>query len=139
MENSYSVNVGQLREKFQERCKNRIKIYEKILEKCYKRISALANKDEVFCLFQVPEFVIGYPLYNLPYCAAYIINNLKKNGYGAKFYNPNIIFIIWTYDQPFYFDTPKLITAPYPIADKSTKQNFRSIKDYTPSGNFLFN
>ncbi len=138
----FSVNVAELRDRHKNRCNNRVKTYDKILEKCYYRINTSANNDETYCLYPIPDFILGMPTYSLPYCAAYIIYHLRNRGFNTQFFNPNIIFISWNFDVPYYCkqqaitddfkveiggDTKKINVA-------KPKQNYRSITDYKPTG-----
>lgn len=154
----FSLDVNQLQNKHQKKCKTRTKIYDKLLEKCFYRINAASENDDSFCLYSIPEFILGMPLYNLAYCAAYIIYNLKNKGFIAQFFNPNVIFVSWKYDIPNYIkdNTKKVITitpstsntsntsntSKYitltPNTHTTTSKQFRSIKDYKPSGKFIF-
>lgn len=146
MNGNFSVNVDELRDKHKKKCNIRIKIYENLLEKCYYRINNAAEIDKNYCIYSIPEFILGMPAYNLAYCAAYIIYDLRRNGYTANFYNPNVIVAIWKYDPPAYlsnnkktitFDKPKLISTTKTLQIEQPKQ-FRSVNDYKPSGNFLY-
>ena len=153
MNESFSVNVEQIRDKHRNRCNNRIKIYEKLLEKCYYRLNTSAGNDDTYCLYPIPDFILGMPTYNLAYCAAYIIYNLKSNGFTAKFFNPNIIFVSWNFDQPYYvnnnkktiaYQNSKLLMPPSSNTSKiievpKPKKTYRSITDYKPTGNFIHN
>ena len=155
-EEGYSTNIDDLRNKFREKCNTRMKIYKKLLEKCYFRINNAASNDNAFCIYPLPDFILGMPMYNLAYCAAYIIFDLKKNGFNATFFNPNIIFVGWNYEQPSYLmtnnnktisfhetkllipptsNTSKVIEIPNPVYNK--QRQIKSINDYKPSGRFL--
>ena len=158
----FSLDVQQLQNKYKNKCNTRSKIYEKLLEKCYYRINTAAENDDTYCLYSIPEFILGMPLYNLAYCAAFIIHSLKSNGFNAQFYNPNIIFVAWQYEAPSYIknNTKKvisitdnnLLTPPTTNAIKTEKKTifiepkkptivnngYRSTTDYKPSGKFIF-
>lgn len=76
----------------------RLEAYRNILSMVIKTIElkALENKD--FCLYEMPEFVIGDINYNITDCSNYIITELSKdkNIIDISFYKPNIIYIKWT-------------------------------------------
>lgn len=158
MNEYFSVNANELRDKYRTRCNNRTKIYIKLLEKCYYRINTAGNNDENYCIYPIPDFILGMPTYNLAYCAAFIIHDLKKNGFDTQFFNPNIILIRWNYDNPSYLNlnNKKLITfgdnklsidnnklliddKPKIIEIQQNNPTFRSITDYKPTGNFIYN
>ena len=119
-DNYFSIHANELKDKYQDKCVKRTHVYNKILEKCYYRIKKASDNDESCVLFPIPEFILGVPTYNLAYCSAYIIYNLKRNNYVAKFYNPNLIFILWKYDAPEYFEPKKTITYIEPRQIKNS-------------------
>ena len=133
MDERFTINVDELRNKYRNKCNMRMKIYEKLLEKCYIRIKNSFENSDTFCLYPIPDFILGMPSYNLAYCAAYIIFDLNKNGYTTKFYNPNVILIKWDYEQPSYLleNTPHSITLQQtkllmpPTSNPIKNQTFR--------------
>jgi len=146
----FSTNIDSLRERYVNKCQIRMKIYEQLLEKCYIRVKNAAENDNTYFLYSIPDFILGMPSYNLAYCAAYIIFDLQKNGFTAKFFNPNVIFITWSYEQPSYllennnrtisFQQTKLLMPPTTNTSKIIeipKPKYRSIYDYKPTGNFI--
>ena len=184
MNRRYSVNIDDLRDRHISKCNIRTKIYEKLLEKCYYRINNSAENDLTYCIYPIPDFVLGMPTYNLAYCAAYIIFDLRRNGFNGRFFNPNVIFVQWNYEQPSYlrreeitYTKPKMLMPPssnthktiptHPLKtieiqtaptltsfsqinnktqNKNTFNNqrkqpsdYRSINDYKPTGNFIYN
>lgn len=148
MNERFNINLEQVRKKHRNKCSIRTKTYEKLLEKCYHRIDNASDNDKNYCLFFIPEFILGMPTYNLAYCAAYIMYCLRKNGFETKFFNPNIILITWRYEEPSYinddrksisFDRPKLISTTKTLQLENKPNNYRSITDYKPSGNFIHN
>ena len=71
--------------------------FDHILTGIYKHIEKCISmfRTATYCVYTVPEFVLGYPLYNLNECIGYIQDKLKKNGYSTKYVFPNILFISW--------------------------------------------
>jgi len=76
---------------------NKIKIYQKILQRCHKKIKTTSRSRncEKFCFFLVPEFVLGIPRYNIETCITYIIDRLLDNGFHVRYTHPNLIFVSW--------------------------------------------
>lgn len=150
MTKKYYVNAEDLRDRYRIKCDNRTKIYKKLLEKCYYRIKNTADNDNTYFIYPIPDFVLGIPKYNLAYCAAFIIHDLRNKGFVAKFFNPNIIFISWHFNIPSFTNNgPKRITYNKPnitldkpkqvniTLDKPIQTKFKSISDYQPTGNFI--
>ena len=79
---------------------NRDKIRKQIYKKVYKNIETKivqSSKINLYnCWYQVPEFMINYPLYNINECTEYIIKKLKKNGFTYNLLQNNIILISWS-------------------------------------------
>tara|TARA_A100001011_G_C14037469_1_gene726337 strand:- start:343 stop:807 length:465 start_codon:yes stop_codon:yes gene_type:complete len=60
------------------------------------------KNNNQFCWFVVPEVMIGVPKYDVASCIAYIIDQLKDNGFMLKYTHPNLIFISWRNWVPDY-------------------------------------
>ena len=78
-----------------ERDKIKKKIYKKIYKKVEKKIIQTSKVNLSECWFQLPEFMINIPLYNLDDSKNYIMNKLKENGFKSESLSNNIIFISW--------------------------------------------
>ena len=55
------INIYSLYKKQHEKQKIRISIYEKVLQKCHKRIKYVANIGKQETFFIVPEYMFGVP------------------------------------------------------------------------------
>lgn len=73
--------------------------FDKVLECCFHQVKKHADKNVLFCFYEVPEFMIGYPLYNLNECIAYIVAKLQKNDFLVKYYFPQILYISWNVEE----------------------------------------
>lgn len=73
--------------------------YEKVLDLCHKRIKAAAEYRQMRCLIEVPEFVVGFPLYNIGDCMKFVISSLRENGFLVRYHFPKILYISWDYDE----------------------------------------
>jgi hypothetical protein len=60
------------------------------------------QKSEQFCWYIIPEMIIGVPNYNHAMCTAYVIDQLKDNGFMVKYTSPNLLFISWKHWIPSY-------------------------------------
>ena len=70
-------------------------VYDKILKKVYHKIKLTNKKRQYKILFEVPNYVFGFALYNPKTCMVYIITTLRKSGLFVKFTYPNILIISW--------------------------------------------
>jgi len=70
-------------------------VYDKILKKVYHKIK-LHNKKRIYkILYEIPNYMFGYALYNTKTCLVYIIKTLRNNGLSVKFTYPNLLIISW--------------------------------------------
>lgn len=47
------------------------------------------------CLFVVPEFIAGVPIYNIADCTEFVKLELEKAGFAISYFYPNFLFISW--------------------------------------------
>ena len=83
---------------------NKIKIYQKILQRAHKKIKTISRSRncEKHCFYHVPEFVLGVPIYDTSTCITYIIDKLLDNGFHVKYIHPNMLFISWQHYIPYH-------------------------------------
>ena len=48
-----------------EKTLKRMEIYDDVLKKCHHRIKYNSSLERTYCFFQIPEFIIGVPLYDI--------------------------------------------------------------------------
>lgn len=122
-----SLNIDDLYDKINNKNKVRMEKFDMILKKIHSRIKYNANLEKTFCFFQIPEFIIGVPLYNVSDLRNYLINSLKKNGFNILYVEPNWLFISWDYS----------IKKPKKQPNKKEKKDYKLIDEYKPTGNFI--
>jgi hypothetical protein len=71
-------------------------LYETIMHKVHHRIETVAARSETQCFFQVPEFIMGMPLYDSFHCSGYIIQRLKSEGFLVQYAHPNTLHVNWS-------------------------------------------
>lgn len=69
--------------------------YRKILEKCKDRIMAYCGNNKFFCVYKVPPYVIGWPLYSWERAIAYVMKKLMKDGFEVHYIGDSSLFISW--------------------------------------------
>ena len=72
--------------------------YDKIYKIIEKKIYNASNSNYYHIWYQVPEFLVGLPVYSYKDCKEYLINKLKSNGFNVDTYEPNILLIKWFSD-----------------------------------------
>ena len=75
------------------------KIYNKILNKCSQFIKRANLLGENMCFFEIPDFILGEPTYDLNSCVGYIIKRLKEKGFNVILISNNIIIITWAFNN----------------------------------------
>lgn len=123
-----SLNINDLYETINNKNKVRMEKFDMILQKIHSRIKYNAKLEKTYCFFQIPEFIIGVPLYNVSDLRNYLINSLNKNGFKILYVDPNWLFINWDFSQ---------MKPPKKQAKKKSNKNYKLIDEYKPSGNFI--
>tara|TARA_B110000285_G_C14600264_1_gene370347 strand:- start:112 stop:540 length:429 start_codon:yes stop_codon:yes gene_type:complete len=124
-----SLNIDDLYETIDEKNNKRLEKFDGILTKIHSRIKYNSNLERTFCFFQIPEFIIGVPLYNVSDLRNYIINSLKRNGFHIVYIDPNWLYISWSKEDRGKPDKKSM----KPKKDK----NYKLIDEYKPSGQFV--
>lgn len=75
----------------------KLDIYNKILQKVYNKIELINKRKKTELIYEVPNYIFGYPLYDTRTCIVFIISSLRKKGFYVKFNYPNILFISWKF------------------------------------------
>ena len=90
------LNPARLRSEVEAREARKIKVFEHILEMCYKKIMTTNQQtDDCCCIFTCPSVVFGLPLFNLMDCIRFIMIKLIDKGFEVHLAVPNNIFISW--------------------------------------------
>ena len=98
------VNLDDLYKTKKNTFDHKIKIYDKILNRIHKKIKTTARNrnSRCFCMYVIPEFILGIPKYDITLCTTHIIDKLEKNGFKIKYTHPNLLFISWQHYIPYY-------------------------------------
>lgn len=98
------MNLDELYEKKQQQDLNTLSLYNKILGRIHTKIKSVSRMQtkEQFCWYIMPETIIGVPRFDNGACTAYIIDNLKDNGFIVKYTHPNLLLISWANWCPSY-------------------------------------
>jgi hypothetical protein len=101
---STKINLDDLYERKQQQDLNSLSLFNRILARIHSRIKITSRQQtkEQFCWFVVPETIIGVPKYDHGACTAYIIDQLRENGFVVKYTHPNLLLISWADWCPSY-------------------------------------
>jgi len=107
------------------------KLFDEVLIKCHKKIKLNADNKKTECIFQIPPFIFGKPLYNIDNLQDYIIKSLRMNGFEVKKLVEYYLFINWNINKPEVKENKKI--------KKKEENLYRAVEDYNPSGMFINN
>ena len=89
------LNIFELQNSIDKKKQNRTNIYETVLEKCHMKIRTAANKEKYEFYYDVPQYVVGLPLFNINECIDFIMKQLTNNGFNVKYNFPKMLYISW--------------------------------------------
>jgi len=95
----FSFTTNDIESFHKEKIKKWIKVYEKVLGHCFRKLREHVLRDQKFCFFPVPEYLPGFPLFNITHCTCFIIKKLKHANFKTKFIPPNVIYINWNVEN----------------------------------------
>lgn len=78
------VTVLDLRSLMHERFDRHRSAISTLLERCYARIRRCAGVHRTDCIFEVPTFVPGLPLYDQATCTDAVVAHLARNGFTVS-------------------------------------------------------
>ena len=125
------IDMKELHATINKQTLKRMELYDSILKKCHSRILYNSGLQRTYCFYQVPEFVIGTPLYDIFELRNYIMNSLKTNGFEILYIEPNWLFIYWNVKGA------KSLTKNTNIT-KQVNNQYKSTDTYKPTGNFIY-
>jgi len=94
----FSLTVSDINQFQKNKMRKWIKVYEKVLGMCFRRIRDHVLRDQKYCLFNIPEYIAGFPVFNMTHCCAFILRKLRMAGFKAELVPPNVIAVFWNMD-----------------------------------------
>ena len=93
------LNIYELHEEINKKKKKRSQSFDHVLGTCHQKIKNASKKELVKVFFDVPEFVIGLPVYNLTDCIKHLMKSLEENGFLVQYFFPKLLYISWDFDE----------------------------------------
>lgn len=90
-----NLNIYSLNETSEKKILQRRSVFEEILKKCHYKIVSAAKKTEMRCIFHIPNYVAGMPIFDSEACKVFLVNRLKNELFDVIYFQPNILFISW--------------------------------------------
>lgn len=147
------LSAVDIQQNLRKKNEQRKECFNKLLEKCYVKIEKASNMNKPLCIYDIPEFLLGYPLYNLNECITYLYNALINQGFTVHYIFPKILVVTWNtphldVDSPvkstgcnkkkknnIALHNNQLLQIPH---QQNTPTGFvKSIKQFKPSGKFV--
>jgi len=125
------IDMKELYSTINQKTLKRMELYDSILKKCHSRILYNSGLQRTYCFYQIPEFVIGTPLYDISELRNYVMNSLKTNGFEILYVEPNWLFIYWNVKGA------KSLTKNTNVS-KQVNNQYKSTDTYKPSGNLIY-
>ena len=125
------IDMKELYSTINQKTLKRMELYDSILKKCHSRILYNSGLQRTYCFYQIPEFVIGTPLYDIIELRNYVMNSLKTNGFDILYVEPNWLFIYWNVKGA------KSLTKNTNVS-KQVNNQYKSTDTYKPSGNLIY-
>jgi hypothetical protein len=96
------LSLKDVRDVQNKRDKKREEAFDYILNMAYRHIHKCVStlRSTYFCFYEIPEFVLGFPLFDLNECVTYLHNRLVKGGFQVKYFFPNVLMISWGSARP---------------------------------------
>ena len=70
------LNINKLYETARKKELSKYENFDKILRRCHNKITHYAENKKTECLYNIPEFILGTPLFNRTELQEYIISSL---------------------------------------------------------------
>ena len=96
---SQQLSIYDIHNEINRKKEVRTKSYKKVLEVCENKIRTASEKELFKIYIDVPEFIIGLPIYDISDCIKYITANLEKNGFLVQYYFPKTLYVSWDLDE----------------------------------------
>lgn len=89
------INIHELNRRRREKKKRDAEIYKRVLKRCHVRIRMSAHNLDTKCVYTVPQYIPGLPLYSLLDCIRFLKTNLRDNGFKVKSIGFDQLYISW--------------------------------------------
>ena len=137
--NDNSFSIYEIHKRQRKKEIRRVRLYKKILNRCFYKINLAVEKEQLFCFYQLPEYVSGSPLYNMTDCLFFILEELANKGFSCKYCHPLQIYITWPQKEK----NLKLDYTPQMNKSNNTEKlekeiniNYNLTNDYRLKGDF---
>lgn len=144
------VSSRHILESLQKRQAVHKQCFDQIVDICYKKIEKAALISRLpMCIFEVPDFMFGHPVYSINDAVEHVVTKLTRGGFTVQYFFPRILVISWTRpgeeprqgqdgQQPTQMQ-PAPRQLPPPPSNASKTMRIRPLTELRPSGRFVLN
>ena len=93
--NEEILDVGSLNQKYEQKMEMKREILSKVLKRCCSKIKFQSSIGKQWCIFHIPPYLIGYPLYKQDEALMYLQTKLRDMGLNFKQVQPYVLLIGW--------------------------------------------
>lgn len=93
------VNITDIHKNMIEKHVKTSESYERVYDLVMKRIYKSSQEKKLNYFYEIPEYIWGYPLFNLDICIRFLYTELTNNGFLVKYYFPKFLYISWNFDE----------------------------------------
>ena len=114
-------------------------LYNKIFLRAINLIKESAQLGKNMCMYQIPELILGIPIYNVQECLLYIQGILISKKFNIVIAKPNIIFIFWQLKNKLIKYNSKPNQASIEYSESNKQETTNHIKNISIPQTFFFN
>ena len=106
----------------------RLRPLKEVTGLCYARIKKAAELGCTDCLYEIPLFVVGQPLFDYGDCSSFLTEHLQSNGFDVTLVSRRHIYVRWSV-RP----NPHLTRQETKVTDRVEGREFMRDNVYTTS------
>lgn len=111
-----TITAKDLNRLIDQRKHERSAVFHAIFEMITKKIVKYASNQKYRCIFEVPDFVLGFPLYSITDALKYLLDRLRNDcKLHVKYYFPKVLYISWCMNEM----SGKTVVAPLLLQSKT--------------------
>lgn len=95
----HRLNILDLHRTINEKKMKHTKCFEEVLKSCHKKIISQSEYKKLNIFYEVPMFMIGYPLFDIGECIEFMIKELESNGFLVRYFFPRYLYISWDFEE----------------------------------------
>lgn len=70
--------------------------FQHILQICVKHIVKCSDLQQTSCMYEIPEFIFGLPIYDVGNVVQYLQHHLSARGFTTMYVFPRVLIIGWS-------------------------------------------